>query len=95
MWALVASGLSDDKNYTRLCCVSRVRSRDDGRQYAVKIARERYKGFKDRDRKLEEVRKHQFLPSHTNLVKFYTRHITLFRSHAQTYRYLGRSHTWR
>lgn len=52
--------------------VYRVRSREDGRQYAVKIARERYKGFNDRDRKLEEVRKHQFLPSHTNLVKFYT-----------------------
>ena len=56
-----------------------MRSRDDGRQYAIKIARERYKGFKDRDRKLEEVRKHQFLPSHTNLVKFYTRQGILYK----------------
>ena len=31
-----------------------------------------YKGQSDRVRKLEEVRKHQFLPPHCNLVRFYT-----------------------
>ena len=36
--------------------VLRVRSREDGQVYAVKIANERYKGHKDRDRKLEEVK---------------------------------------
>jgi len=51
--------------------VYRVRSKDDQRQYAVKIARERYRGPSDRARKLEEARKHQFLPPHSNLVRFY------------------------
>jgi len=51
--------------------VYRVRSKEDGRLYAVKIAREVYKGPTDRARKLEEVRKHQFLPPHSNLVKFW------------------------
>ena len=34
----------------------RVRSKEDGKMYAVKIANEKYKGYSDRDRKLEEVR---------------------------------------
>jgi len=50
--------------------VFRVRSKEDGQLYAVKIANECYKGYSDRERKLEEVRKHQFLPTHSNLVKF-------------------------
>ena len=49
----------------------RVKFREDHRLYAVKIAREMYKGPSDRVRKLEEVRKHQFLPPHSNLVRFY------------------------
>ena len=40
----------------KLFVVLRVRSREDGQVYAVKIANERYKGHKDRDRKLEEVK---------------------------------------
>jgi len=51
--------------------VYRVRSREDGQMYAVKIAREVYKGPTDRAKKLEEVRKHQFLPPHSNLVRLY------------------------
>jgi len=51
--------------------VYRVRSREDSQLYAVKIAREVYRGPTDRARKLEEVRKHQFLPPHSNLVRFY------------------------
>eukprot|EP00092_Neocalanus_flemingeri_P036583 GFUD01039832.1.p1 GENE.GFUD01039832.1~~GFUD01039832.1.p1 ORF type:complete len:603 (+),score=176.77 GFUD01039832.1:64-1872(+) len=51
--------------------VYRVRSREDSQLYAVKIAREVYRGPSDRARKLEEVRKHQFLPPHSNLVRFY------------------------
>ena len=51
--------------------VYRVRSKEDSKLYAVKIAREVYKGPTDRARKLEEVRKHQFLPPHSNLVRFY------------------------
>jgi len=51
--------------------VYRVRSKDDQQVYAVKIARERYRGPTDRARKLEEARKHQFLPPHSNLVRFY------------------------
>ena len=52
--------------------VYRVRSKEDGRTYAVKIANEKYRGYKDRDMKLEEVRKHQFLPSHPNCVRFHS-----------------------
>jgi len=51
--------------------VYRVRSKDDNQLYAVKIANEKYRGPSDRARKLEEVRKHQFLPPHTNLVRFH------------------------
>lgn len=51
--------------------VYRVRSKEDSHLYAVKIAREVYRGPTDRARKLEEVRKHQFLPPHSNLVRFY------------------------
>jgi len=51
--------------------VFRVRSKVDQNVYAVKIARERYRGPTDRARKLEEVRKHQFLPPHSTIVKFH------------------------
>jgi len=51
--------------------VYRVRSKEDGKVYAVKIARDKYKGPSDRKRKLDEVRKHQFLPPHSNCVRFY------------------------
>ncbi len=51
--------------------VLKARARDDGRLYAVKIAKERYRGSADRARKLEEVRKHQFLLPHRNCVHFY------------------------
>jgi len=51
--------------------VLRVRHREDGRHYAVKVAREKYRGASDRARKLEEVRKHQVLLPHNNCVHFY------------------------
>lgn len=51
--------------------VYRVRSREDRKLYAVKVGRERYRGPSDRGRKLEEVRKHELLPPHTNLVTFH------------------------
>ena len=51
--------------------VYKVRSKEDGKLYAVKIATERYRGLSDRKEKLEEVRKHQFLLPHTNCVRFY------------------------
>ncbi|CAB4058458.1 PKMYT [Lepeophtheirus salmonis] len=46
--------------------VYKVRSKQDGLEYAVKIAQESYRGRSDRARKLEEVRKHQFLLPHSN-----------------------------
>ncbi len=51
--------------------VYKVRSKEDGQLYAVKIARATYKGRSDRAEKLEEVRKHQFLLPHSNCVHFY------------------------
>ena len=57
--------------YIFLGTVYRVRFKEDSKLYAVKIAKEMYKGQSDRNRKLEEVRKHQFLPPHSNLVRFY------------------------
>ena len=49
----------------------KVRCKEDNKLYAVKIAKQMYKGQSDRNQKLEEVRKHQFLPPHSNLVRFY------------------------
>ena len=46
-------------------------SKDDGKLYAIKKSRERYKGKSDRERKLQEVAKHEQLPKHPNLVQFY------------------------
>jgi membrane-associated tyrosine/threonine-specific cdc2-inhibitory kinase len=51
--------------------VFKVRSRSDRRYYAIKISRESFKGKSDRDRKLQEVAKHEQLPKHPNLVEFF------------------------
>lgn len=51
--------------------VFKVRSKEDGKFYAVKKSRERFKGSSDRQQKLQEVAKHEHLPEHPNLVKFY------------------------
>ena len=46
-------------------------SKEDGHNYAIKKSKERYKGKLDRERKLQEVAKHEPLPKHPNLVRFY------------------------
>lgn len=51
--------------------VYKVKSREDGQYYAVKVSRERFKGKTDREEKLNEVCKHEQLPNHDHLVKFY------------------------
>ncbi|KAK7500375.1 hypothetical protein BaRGS_00008282 [Batillaria attramentaria] len=51
--------------------VFKVRSKEDGKLYAVKKSQEKYRGESDRKRKLEEVAKYEKLPPHSNLVKFY------------------------
>jgi len=51
--------------------VYKVKCKEDNQIYAVKIAKEMYKGPSDRTLKLEEVRKHEFLPPHSNIVRFY------------------------
>lgn len=51
--------------------VFKVKSKEDGRYYAIKKSRERFKGKSDRERKLEEVRKHEQLPKHLNCVNLY------------------------
>jgi membrane-associated tyrosine/threonine-specific cdc2-inhibitory kinase len=51
--------------------VYKVKSKEDGKYYAVKKSREKFKGHSDRVRKLEEVAKHEELPEHRNFVKFY------------------------
>ena len=48
-----------------------MKSKRNGRFYAVKIAKEMYIGEHDRTQRLEEVRKHEMLPHHRNIVKFY------------------------
>ncbi len=65
--AFVTEGQLGEGHFGKVC---RVRSRKDGKLYAVKIARDRYKGSSDRARKLEEVRKHQVLLPHPNCVHF-------------------------
>lgn len=49
----------------------KVRFKEDGKFYAIKKSRERFKGEVDRSQKLQEVAKHEHLPEHPNLVKFY------------------------
>lgn len=51
--------------------VFKVRSKDDSRFYAVKIAREPFRGETDRRHKLDEVAKLESLPAHPNLMGFY------------------------
>lgn len=51
--------------------VFRVRSRDDGRLYAVKRSRFRTRGLADRERKLQEVHNVQRLGVHPNCVRYY------------------------
>lgn len=51
--------------------VFKVRSKEDGKLYAVKKSQEKFRGESDRKRKLEEVAKYEKLPPHSNLVKFY------------------------
>ena len=51
--------------------VYQVKCKEDNQTYAVKKAKEMYKGTIDRNLKLEEVRKHEFLPPHSNIVRFY------------------------
>lgn len=51
--------------------VYKVKSREDNQYYAVKVSREKFKGKTDREEKLNEVCKHEQLPNHDHLVKFY------------------------
>ncbi|PIK43676.1 putative membrane-associated tyrosine- and threonine-specific cdc2-inhibitory kinase [Apostichopus japonicus] len=51
--------------------VFKVQSREDGRFYAVKRSRERFRGEGDKRRKLEEVNKHEGLRKHINCVGFH------------------------
>lgn len=51
--------------------VFRVRSKIDHRYYAVKRFREQFRGRGDRERRLQEVAKHEQLPKHPNLVEFF------------------------
>ncbi|CAN8004571.1 unnamed protein product, partial [Ixodes hexagonus] len=50
--------------------VYKVRSREDGRWYAVKEAHRRFRSMQDRQEKLQEVAKHERLPPHPNCVRF-------------------------
>ncbi|XP_061417681.1 membrane-associated tyrosine- and threonine-specific cdc2-inhibitory kinase isoform X2 [Lethenteron reissneri] len=50
--------------------VFKVRSWEDGSLYAVKRCREPFRGERDRERKLEEVAKHERLEPHPNCVRF-------------------------
>uniref|UniRef100_A0A915DDX9 Membrane-associated tyrosine- and threonine-specific cdc2-inhibitory kinase wee-1.3 n=1 Tax=Ditylenchus dipsaci TaxID=166011 RepID=A0A915DDX9_9BILA len=47
-----------------------VKSKDDGKMYAVKCSLDRYRNSADRSTKLKEVQRHELLPPHPNLVKF-------------------------
>ncbi|CAL4062723.1 unnamed protein product, partial [Meganyctiphanes norvegica] len=51
--------------------VFRVRSKEDGRQYACKRTLLRFRGEGDRRRRVAEVAKHEKLPKHKNIVWFY------------------------
>lgn len=48
-----------------------MKSTYDNKYYAVKVSREKFKGKADREEKINEVFRHEQLPYHYNLVKFY------------------------
>nr|XP_039272803.1 membrane-associated tyrosine- and threonine-specific cdc2-inhibitory kinase-like [Styela clava] len=50
--------------------VMKVKSLDNGKSYAVKRSREKFRNEADRMRKLDEVKKHEQLPKHPNCVEF-------------------------
>lgn len=50
--------------------VFKVRSKENGKLYAVKRSRQRFRGELDRKQKLAEVEKHENLPPHPNCVSF-------------------------
>uniref|UniRef100_A0A8C4R670 non-specific serine/threonine protein kinase n=1 Tax=Eptatretus burgeri TaxID=7764 RepID=A0A8C4R670_EPTBU len=51
--------------------VFEARCRADGLRYAVKRSQCKYRGERDRKRKLNEVSKHENVPHHPNLLRFY------------------------
>lgn len=51
--------------------VFKVKSREDGNYYAVKVSKEKFKGRADREERLNEVRKHEQLPKHEHLVELF------------------------
>ncbi|GFU89051.1 membrane-associated tyrosine- and threonine-specific cdc2-inhibitory kinase [Trichonephila clavipes] len=51
--------------------VFKVKCIEDGNFYAVKRAKQKFAGKADRERKLQEVQKHEQLPYHPNCVRFY------------------------
>ena len=50
--------------------VMQVRSKEDGKAFAVKRSREKFRSEADRRRRLDEVKKHEELPYHKNCVQF-------------------------
>lgn len=50
--------------------VFKMKNKDDQKLYAVKKSLEKFKSVADRNRKLEEVNKHEKLPVHRNCVRF-------------------------
>lgn len=57
-------------NFAFFFQVFKVRSKEDGRIYAVKKSIETFRSAADRMQKLSEVQKHEQLPKHPNLVQF-------------------------
>ena len=51
--------------------VFKVKSKEDGRHYAVKISRQGFRGELDRSYKLQEVNRHERLKPHPNCVRFF------------------------
>lgn len=51
--------------------VYKVKSKEDGKLYAIKKSRDRFRGQSDRRRKLGEVAKQEKLPPHSNCVRIY------------------------
>ncbi|XP_064477272.1 membrane-associated tyrosine- and threonine-specific cdc2-inhibitory kinase-like [Ornithodoros turicata] len=64
--------------------VYQVRSREDGQRYAVKESHARFRGWRDRDQRLEEVAKHEQLPPHPHCLRFVKAWEEDFRLYIQT-----------
>eukprot|EP00794_Sanderia_malayensis_P017079 gene17079-18800_t len=87
------------KVLSRLGCgsfgeVFKVQSKEDGKLYAVKKSRVRFRGDYDRKQKLEEVHKHEKIQDARNCVKFYRAWEESLKDYAEKVQAIDECEVW-